>query len=54
MIEMAAQQQIGAIQSLADWWGEHRDVPAEQMVAAVMDFAWIGMERVSQGERWRG
>ena len=52
MIEMAAQQQIGAIQSLADWWGEHRDVPAEQVVAAVMDFGWVGLDRVSQGERW--
>lgn len=53
-IEMIAQQQIGAIQSLADWWGEHRDVPKEQVVAAVMELAWVGLERISQGERWRG
>jgi AcrR family transcriptional regulator len=53
-IEMIAQQQIGAIQSLADWWGEHRDVPKEKIVAAVMDLAWVGMERVSAGERWSG
>ena len=53
-IEMIAQQQIGAIQSLADWWGEHRDVPREQVIAIAMDFAWIGMERVSAGERWQG
>jgi AcrR family transcriptional regulator len=52
-IEMIAQQQIGAIQSLADWWGEHRDVPKEQVIATAMDFAWVGMERVSSGERWR-
>jgi AcrR family transcriptional regulator len=52
-IEMIAQQQIGAIQSLADWWGEHRDVPKEQVVAAVMELAWVGLERISQGERWR-
>jgi AcrR family transcriptional regulator len=52
-IEMIAQQQIGAIQSLADWWGEHREVPREKVVAAVMDLAWIGMERVSAGERWK-
>jgi AcrR family transcriptional regulator len=51
-IEMIAQQQIGAIQSLADWWGEHREVPKERVVATAMDFAWIGMERVSSGERW--
>lgn len=53
-IEMIAQQQIGAIQSLADWWGEHRDVPKEEVVAAVMELAWVGLERISQGERWRG
>ena len=29
-IEMVAQQQIGAIQSLADWWSEHREVPASR------------------------
>jgi len=52
-IEMIAQQQIGAIQSLADWWGEHRDVPKERVIQTAMDFAWVGMERVSSGERWR-
>ena len=52
MIEMAAQQQIGAIQSLADWWSEHREVPREQVVAAAMEFAFIGLDRLSQGERW--
>jgi len=54
MVEMVAQQQIGAIQSLADWWGEHREVPREQVVATAMDFAWVGLDRLSQGERWRG
>jgi AcrR family transcriptional regulator len=53
-IEMIAQQQIGAIQSLADWWGEHREVPKEAVIQTAMDFAWLGMERVSSGERWRG
>ena len=53
-IEMLAQQQIGAVQSLADWWGEHRDVPKEDVIAAVMELAWVGLERISQGERWSG
>ncbi len=53
-IEMLAQQQIGAVQSLADWWGEHRDVPKEDVVAAVMELAWVGLDRISQGERWSG
>jgi AcrR family transcriptional regulator len=52
-VEMFAQQLIGAIQSLADWWGEHREVPRERLVAGAMEFAWLGMDRVSRGERWQ-
>jgi AcrR family transcriptional regulator len=51
-MEMLAQQQIGAIQSLADWWSEHREVPKEQVIAIAMEFAWVGLDRLSQGERW--
>jgi AcrR family transcriptional regulator len=51
-MEMIAQQQIGAIQSLADWWGEHREVPRERVVAMAMEFAWVGLDRLSAGERW--
>jgi AcrR family transcriptional regulator len=52
-IEMIAQQLIGAVQSLADWWGEHREVPREQLIATMMDMVWLGMDRVSAGERWQ-
>jgi AcrR family transcriptional regulator len=52
-IELIAQQQIGAVQSVADWWGEHREVPKEELIRTMMDMAWIGMERVSAGERWQ-
>ena len=52
MVEMIAQQMVGAMQSLADWWDLHRKVPKEEVVQAAMDFAWIGQERISRGERW--
>ncbi len=52
LVEMIAQQLVGAMQSLADWWDLHRKVPREQVVQAAMDFAWIGQERISQGQRW--
>jgi AcrR family transcriptional regulator len=52
MVEMIAQQLVGAVQSLADWWDTHRKVPKEEMIQAAMDFVWIGQERLSQGERW--
>jgi AcrR family transcriptional regulator len=52
LVEMIAQQIVGAMQSLADWWDLHRKVPKEEVVRAAMDFAWIGQERISRGERW--
>jgi AcrR family transcriptional regulator len=54
LVEMIAQQIVGAMQSLADWWDVHRKVPKEEVVRAAMDFAWIGQERISRGERWSG
>jgi AcrR family transcriptional regulator len=53
-IEMIAQQLVGAMQSLADWWDVHRKVPKEEVIQAAMDFAWVGQERISRGERWAG
>ena len=31
---------------------DHPEAPREQMVAIAMDFAWLGLERLSRGERW--
>ncbi|MDX6605682.1 MAG: hypothetical protein QOD14_222 [Solirubrobacterales bacterium] len=53
-VEMIAQQMVGAMQSLADWWDLHQKVPKDEVVQAAMDFAWIGQERISRGERWSG
>jgi AcrR family transcriptional regulator len=50
--EMFAQQLVGAGQSLANWWDDHRDVPRETILQAHMDFAWVGLERIVAGERW--
>ena len=50
--EMLAQQLSGAVQSLAVWWEDHQDVPREEVLDRVMDFAWLGLERLRAGERW--
>ena len=52
-VEMIAQQLVGAGQALANWWDEHREVPREAILQAHMDFAWLGLERLASGERWR-
>jgi AcrR family transcriptional regulator len=53
-ITMMAQQLSGALQSLALWWDEHPEVPREVIVDVAMDFCWLGLERVRDGERMRG
>ena len=50
-IEMLAEQLVGAVQALANWWADHQEVPRAELVDAVMDFAWIGLERMRAGER---
>ena len=51
-IRMLAQLLVGATQSLANWWSEHQEVPRERLVEIVMDFAWVGLDRLRAGERW--
>ncbi len=52
-IEMFAQQLTGAWRGVAIWWDDHRDVPRERLLTTMMDLAWLGLERLSQGETWR-
>jgi AcrR family transcriptional regulator len=51
-IQLLAQMLVGAIQTVANWWADHREVPPERLLEIAMDFAWVGLERLSQGERW--
>src|SRR5512133_109831 len=51
-IEMLAQQLVGALRALANWWDDHRRVPRERVLGMLMEFAWLGFERLSRGERW--
>jgi AcrR family transcriptional regulator len=51
-VEMVAQQLLGAWRGVAIWWDDHRDVPRERLLKALMDVSWLGLERLSQGEQW--
>jgi AcrR family transcriptional regulator len=46
-VEMYAQLTSGACQALANWWGDHPEVPREQLVDRVMEFCWDGMSRLA-------
>jgi AcrR family transcriptional regulator len=48
-VEMIAQMLSGAVQSLANWWYDHQDVPRAVLVDRTMAFAWLGLERLSGG-----
>jgi AcrR family transcriptional regulator len=52
-VELLAQMIKTAGNGVAAWWYEHRDVPREKLVQAMMGFAWLGLERCESGERWR-
>jgi AcrR family transcriptional regulator len=51
-IQVLAQLLVGAVQSLANWWADHQEVPRNRIVEMTMDFAWVGLQRLSAGERW--
>ena len=50
--QVLAQLLVGAVQSLANWWADHQEVPRRRIVEMTMDFAWLGLQRLSRGERW--
>jgi AcrR family transcriptional regulator len=42
-IEMHAAMLSGALQSLANWWHDHQEVPRTVLVDRAMDFCWVGL-----------
>src|SRR3954470_2824015 len=51
-VEAFSQMLKTAANGLAAWWYEHRDISRETIVKMLMDFVWLGLERVQDGERW--
>jgi AcrR family transcriptional regulator len=51
-LRLLAEMLVGGAQSMANWWTEHPEASRAQLVEIAMDFAWLGLERLSQGERW--
>jgi len=52
-VQVIAQLLVGAVQSLANWWADHDELPRQRIVEMTMDFAWLGLQRLTQGERWQ-
>jgi len=51
-LRLLAEMLVGGAQSLANWWTEHPEASRAQLVEIAMNFAWLGLERLSRGERW--
>jgi AcrR family transcriptional regulator len=49
---MAVELLRSAIAGLALWWYRHPHIPRKQVVSAVVNALWLGLERVQAGERW--
>ena len=41
---------VGALQGLMSWWLEHPEVPRAKVEARAVDFGWLGLDRIRQGE----
>jgi AcrR family transcriptional regulator len=52
-LEMFAEMLKMAQNGLAVWWYDHRDVPRRELVDRVLEFCWLGLERLASGERSR-
>jgi AcrR family transcriptional regulator len=51
-LRLLAEMLVGGAQSMANWWAANPKAPRAQLVEIAMDFAWLGLERLSRGERW--
>jgi AcrR family transcriptional regulator len=52
-IRMMAQQLTGGMQALALWWDDNPEVPRGVVLDTAMDFVWLGLARVRDGEHMR-
>lgn len=50
-LEMFAHILTSSLAKLAAWSEDHPKVSRDQIVRSVMDFSWLGLERVAAGER---
>jgi AcrR family transcriptional regulator len=51
-VEVVAQMIKTAANGVAAWWYEHREIPRSTLVEIMTSFAWLGLERLTAGERW--
>ena len=51
-VEVVAQMIKTGANGVAAWWYEHREIPRSTLVDIMVSFAWLGLERLTEGDRW--
>jgi hypothetical protein len=49
--EMFAELVRTSQNGLAAWWYEHQEIPREEIVERMLEFCWVGLERVAGGKQ---
>ncbi len=51
-LEQLAEMIVGGFYSLGDWWLRNRDADVSELISMMINFMWLGMGRMQEGERW--
>jgi len=51
-LEQLAEMMVGGYYALADWWLRNREADIAELTAIQLNFMWLGLDRMQQGERW--
>jgi AcrR family transcriptional regulator len=50
--EQLAEMIVAGFYGLADWWLRNPDFPRDELVRSMLQFMWLGLGRLQDGERW--
>jgi AcrR family transcriptional regulator len=51
-LEQLAEMVVGGFYALSDWWLRNRDAEVSELVSMMVNFMWLGLGRMQEGERW--
>jgi AcrR family transcriptional regulator len=52
-LEQLAEMVVGGFYALGDWWLRNRDADVSELISMMINFMWLGLGRMQEGERWR-
>jgi AcrR family transcriptional regulator len=50
--EQLAEMIVAGYYALADWWLRNPSFPRDEVVRSMLQFMWLGLGRLQEGERW--